>query len=89
MKIKAYLDFMQFTILHRTELDLPTLKYLLNPLSKYLTKAEYNRIKQQLEMILNNTSQQLTLNQSVNKAIAKNLDEKLTKLKNGIDKKCI
>jgi len=86
MKIKAYLDFIQFTILHRAELDLPTLKYLLNPLYEYLTKAEYNRIKQQLEMILNYTSQQLTLNQSVNKAIAKNLDKKLTKLKNGSDK---
>jgi len=81
MKIKRYLDFIQFTVLHGAKLDLPTLKYLLNPLFEYLTKAEYNRVKQQLEMILNYTSQQLTLNQSVNKVIAKNLDEKLNEIK--------
>jgi len=86
VKIKAYLDFIQFTILHRAELDLTTLKYLLNPLFEYLTKAEYTRIKQQLEMILNYTSQQLTLNQSVDRAIAKNLYEKLTKLKTEVSK---
>ena len=85
MKIKKFIDIVQYTLLHRAGLDLITLKYFLTEFQKCLTKTEYNRVKSQLQVLSLTTSQQLTLNQSLNNAIAKNLDEKLTKLKNGCE----
>jgi len=81
MKIKTFMDFIQHTLLHRAKLDLTTLKYLMQEFEKCLTKPELNRIKPQLLMILNYTSQQLTLNQSINKAKAKNLEKQLNNIK--------
>ncbi len=85
MKVKAFVDFINYTLLHRAELDLTTVKYLMTEFYNCLSKPELKREGTNIQMILNYTSQQLTLNESVIRAKAKNLSKELDKLKNSYE----
>ena len=87
MKIKSFLVFIRNTLLHRTELDFPTVSYILRAFYDNMSDAEKEREGKNLELLLKTTTQQITLNQSLTRAKTKNLSAELMKLKNEVKRK--
>ncbi len=87
MKIEKFLTCVQTEILNRPEVDFPTLKLFMNKFSKCLSKRELDRWHLSLQMIMEFTSKQLTIDEISTNIVIAELDVKHKELTKGGKKK--
>jgi len=74
-------------MLYRTNIDLYTFNTLISLFQECLSDKERTYYAVDLDLILGNTTKQITLDYIVKQEKAKNLEKELLKLKNGVQPK--
>ena len=81
MKIAKFLHWIQKQLLHYPDIDFKTTKMIMDNFEKNLSKTEHKKFALHIGLIREFTSKQISLSTYVNKAKAKNLENKLNTLK--------
>lgn len=87
MKIEKFLTCIQTEMLNRPEVDFPTLKLFMVKFKKCLSRNEIERWNITLQMIMEFTSKQLTIDEITNDIITAELDSNLKELTKEVKKK--
>jgi len=82
MKIQKFLDWIQQNLLTYPDIDLSTVKRIMDKFGMCLSKSERDRYWLSLEMIKEFTSKQISLTTFSENAKAENLKTELERLKN-------
>lgn len=87
MKIEKFLNCVQSKLLYHADIDFPTLKLFLDKFVKHLSKREYTRWQITIEIIMEFTSKQISIDKFVSDAITESLEIEINNLKNGVKPK--
>jgi len=87
VKIQRFLECVVDKLLNYPDIDLTTLKLFIDKFAKCLSKNEKERNSLLLQMIMEHTSKQMTIDSVVHREKTKQLDNQLIKLIKEVDKK--
>lgn len=87
MKIEKFLTCIQSEMLNRPEVDFPTLKLFMVKFKKCLSRSEVERWNLTLQMIMEFTSKQLSIDEITNDIITTELDIALNELTKEVKQK--